>query len=102
VAETPVITGAGVAAELTDTLSNVAVASDEVLPLFTTKPIYTFGVMLTVLVSHQGPIHPVRRRIAAQCAPLRTSSIQYGAQARQSHSVGVFPPSAVRTLNSTK
>ena len=26
----------------------VAVASDEVLPLFTTKPTYTFGVMLTV------------------------------------------------------
>src|SRR5262245_49626455 len=38
VAETPVITGAGAAAELIDTLSNVAVAKAEVLPLVTANP----------------------------------------------------------------
>jgi len=38
VAETLVMTGAGLAAELTDTLSNVAVARAEVLPLVTPNP----------------------------------------------------------------
>jgi hypothetical protein len=38
VAETLVITGAGAAVELTDTLSNVAVAKAVVLPLFTARP----------------------------------------------------------------
>jgi len=49
VAETPVITGAGAADELTDTLSNVAEASDgEEVPLASTKPIYTLRAMFTV------------------------------------------------------
>jgi hypothetical protein len=38
VAETLVITGAGAAAEFTETLSNVAVAKAVVLPLFTARP----------------------------------------------------------------
>src|SRR5271169_1398189 len=38
VADTLVITGAGAAAEFTDTLSNVAVANAVVLPLFTARP----------------------------------------------------------------
>ena len=33
--------GAGLGSELTDTLSNVAVAKLEVLPLVTAKPTYT-------------------------------------------------------------
>jgi hypothetical protein len=42
VAETLVITGAGAAAEFTETLSNVAVVKAVVLPLFTARPTYTF------------------------------------------------------------
>jgi hypothetical protein len=38
VAEMPVIAGAGAAVELIDTLSNVAVANAEVLPLVTANP----------------------------------------------------------------
>jgi hypothetical protein len=48
VAETLVMTGAGAAAELTETLSKVAVARDEVLPLVTASPTYTFVAMLIV------------------------------------------------------
>jgi hypothetical protein len=42
VAETLVIAGAGLAAVLTETLSNVAVAELVVEPLVTASPIYTF------------------------------------------------------------
>ena len=48
VAETLLITGAGVVAELTDTLSNVAVARLLVLPLLTAIPTYTFCPRLIV------------------------------------------------------
>jgi hypothetical protein len=48
VADTLLITGAGAEAELTDTLSKVAVANAEALPLFTAKPTYTFCPMLIV------------------------------------------------------
>ena len=48
VAETAVMTGAGAAAELTDTLSNVAVAKEDVVRLLTARPMYTFCAMLTV------------------------------------------------------
>jgi hypothetical protein len=42
------ITGADAAAELTDTLSNVALAEEAVVRLATASPTYTFGAMLTV------------------------------------------------------
>jgi hypothetical protein len=42
VEDTSVISGAGAAAELTDTLSNIAVVKAVVLPLFTARPTYTF------------------------------------------------------------
>src|SRR5437879_13090586 len=48
VAETAVMTGAGAAAELTDTLSNVALAKADVVRLLTASPTYTFCAMLTV------------------------------------------------------
>ena len=38
VAETPAMIGAGAAAELTDTLSNVAVAKEDVVRLLTARP----------------------------------------------------------------
>src|SRR5579864_445877 len=47
VAEVLLMTGAGTAAELTETLSNAAVARVE-LPLFTASPISTFCAMLIV------------------------------------------------------
>jgi hypothetical protein len=48
VAETLLITGAGAAAEATETLSKVAVATVELLPLVTARPTNTFGAMLIV------------------------------------------------------
>jgi len=48
VADVLLITGAGAEAELTDTLSKTAVASAEVLPLFTAIPTYTFCAMVMV------------------------------------------------------
>jgi hypothetical protein len=48
VADTLVMTGAGAATELTETLSKVAVANDEVLSLVTNNPTYTFVAMLIV------------------------------------------------------
>jgi hypothetical protein len=54
VAETLVITGAGAVTQLTETLSKVAVASAEVLPLFTANPTYTFCAMLIVWLLPNG------------------------------------------------
>src|SRR5260370_777817 len=54
VAETAVITGAGAAAELSDTLSNVAVAKAEAVRLLTARPTYTFRAMLTVWLRPNG------------------------------------------------
>jgi hypothetical protein len=48
VADTPVIAGAGLEVELTDTLSNVAVARFAVLPFVVTNPTYTFCAMVIV------------------------------------------------------
>ena len=48
VGATLAITGAGEEAELTETLSNAAVARAVVLPLVTAKPTYTFCAMLIV------------------------------------------------------
>ena len=48
VAETLLITGAGAEAELTETLSKVAVARAVVLPLVTANPTYTVCPMLIV------------------------------------------------------
>src|SRR5258708_12216397 len=47
VADTAVITGAAAAVELSDTLSNVAVAKADVLRLLTATPTYTFAPLAT-------------------------------------------------------
>jgi hypothetical protein len=79
VAETPVITGAGAAAELTDTLSNVAVAKEAVVRLLTASPTYTFGAMLTVwLVPSAIQFTPSADPYMLNTFPLLTSFIQYG------------------------
>src|SRR6266852_7398779 len=79
VAETAVITGAGVAAELTDTPSNVAVAKEDVVRLLTASPTYTFGVMLTVwLVPSWTKFTPSGEPDIVNTFPLLASLIQYG------------------------
>ena len=79
VAETAVITGAGAAVELTDTLSNVALASEEVVRLLTASPTYTFGAMLTVgLVPSGTQFTPSGEPDIVNTFPLLASLIQYG------------------------
>ncbi len=79
VAETAVITGAGAAVELTDTLSNVALASEEVVRLLTASPTYTFGAMLTVWLAPNGnQFTPSAELYIVNTFPLLTSLIQYG------------------------
>src|SRR5260370_11804849 len=79
VAETAVITGAGAAAELTDTLSHVAVPNDDVVRLLTASPTYTFGAMLTVwLAPNCNQFAPSAELYIVNTFPLLVSLIQYG------------------------
>jgi hypothetical protein len=80
VADTPVITGA--AAELTDTLSNVAVAKEAVVRLLTASPMYTLAAMLTVwLVPNCTQLTPSLELYMLNAFPLLTSFIQFGSVA---------------------
>ena len=79
VADTPLITGAGAAAELTDTLSNVAVAKEAVVRLLTPSPTYTLDAMLTVwLVPNCTQFTPSVDPYMLNTFPLLTSFIQFG------------------------
>ncbi len=79
VAETAVMTGAGAAAELTDTLSNVAVAKEDVVRLLTASPTYTFCAMLTVwLVPNCTQFTSSGELYMVKTFPLLASFIQYG------------------------
>jgi len=79
VAETLVMTGAGAAPELTDTLSNVAVAREDVVRLLTASPTYTFSAMLTVwLVPNATQFTPPADPYMLNTFPLLTSFIQFG------------------------
>ena len=79
VADTAVITGAGAAAELTDTLSNVAVANDDVVRLLTASPTYTFGTIVTVwLVPNCTQFTPSAELYIVNTFPLLASFTQYG------------------------
>jgi len=79
VAETAVITGAGTAAELTDTLSNVALAKADVVRLLTASPTYTFCAMLTVwLVPNGNQFTPSAELYIVNTFPLLASFTQYG------------------------
>src|SRR6266581_7146722 len=79
VAETAVMTGAGAAAELTDTASKVAVAKEDVVRLLTASPTYTFGVMLTVwLVPSCTQFTPSGEPSMLNTFPLLASFIQFG------------------------
>ncbi len=73
------MTGAGVAAELTDTPSNVAVAKEDVVRLLTASPTYTFGAMLTVwLVPSCTQFTPSGEPYMLNTFPLLASLIQFG------------------------
>ncbi len=79
VAETPLTTGAGAAAELTDTLSNVAVAKEDVVRLLTANPTYMFCAMLTVwLAPNCTQFIPSLDPYILNTFPLLTSLSQYG------------------------
>jgi hypothetical protein len=76
------MTGAGAAAELTDTLSNVAVAKEAVVRLLTASPTYTFAAMVTVwLVPNCTQFTPSAEPYMLNTFPLRTSFIQFGSVA---------------------
>src|SRR5215470_2661977 len=77
VAETLLITGAGAAAELTDTLSKAAVAT-AVGRLLTAKPMYTFCARVTVWLPNGTQFTPSLEPDIVNTFPLRTSLSQYG------------------------
>jgi hypothetical protein len=71
--------GARGAAVVSDTLSNVAVAKEEVVRLLTAKPTYTLCAMLTVwLVPNCTQFTPSDELYGVNTFPLRTSFSQFG------------------------
>src|SRR6266581_4039748 len=71
--------GGGATGEVTDTLSKLAVASEEVLRLLTASPTYTFGAMLTVwLVPTCTQLTPSGEPYRVNTFPLLASLIQFG------------------------
>src|SRR4029077_553866 len=71
--------GDGATAVVTDTLSKLAVASEEVLRLLTASPTYTFCAMLTVwLAPNCAQFRPFREPYMVNTFPLLASLIQYG------------------------
>ena len=71
--------GCGATAVVIDTLSKVAVASEEVVRLLTARPTYTFCAMLTVwLVPNCTQFTPFAEPYIVNTFPLLTSFIQYG------------------------
>jgi len=99
VAETPVMTGAGAAAVLTDTPSNVAVAKEDVVRLLTANPTYTFCTMLTVwLVPSCTQFTPSGDPYMLNTFPLRTNFIQYGSVALPIDWYVLLAPVLVRSV----
>jgi hypothetical protein len=78
VAETPLITGAGAPTELTDTLSNAAVATGDVVRLLTANPMYTLCAMLTVWLPNCIQFTPSLEPDMVNTFPLLASFSQYG------------------------
>src|SRR5258708_33706270 len=78
VAETAVITGAGAAVELSDTLSNVALAKADVVRLLTASPTYRFCAILTVwLAPNCNQFTPSAELYIVNPFPLRARLIPY-------------------------
>jgi len=71
--------GCGATAAVTDTLSKVAVATEEVVRLLTASPTYTFCAMLTVwLAPNCSQFAPSAELYIVNTFPLLVSLIQYG------------------------
>jgi hypothetical protein len=99
VAETAVITGAAAAAELTDTLSNVALAKADVVRLLTASPTYTFGAMLTVwLAPNCTQFTPSAELYIVNRFPLLASFIQYGSAPLPNDWYELLAPALVRSV----
>jgi len=72
-----VIAGAGLAVELTDTLSKVAVTRAELVSLATANPTYTFcAIMIVWLVPSCVQFTPSEEMKLLNVLPLRTTSTQ--------------------------
>ena len=98
VAETLVITGAGAEGVLSDTLSKVAVASAEALPLFTAIPTYTFCPMLIVWLLPNGVQFTPSDEVALlKLLPLLVTFTQYGRLTPTLLTDVVLPPLLVRS-----
>jgi hypothetical protein len=99
VAETAVITGAGAAAELSDTLSNVALAKAEVVRLLTASPTYAFCAMLTAwLVPCCNQFTPSAELYIVNTFPLLVSLIQYGSAPLPKDWYELLAPALVRSV----
>jgi hypothetical protein len=97
VPETLVITGAGVAVVEMDTLSNVAVARVEVLPLETARPTYTLcAIVIVWLVPCCVQFTPSGDLKALKLFPLRTSFTHSGTVILPGTEEDVAPPVLVR------
>ena len=90
--------GGGATVVLTDTLSNVAVARDVVLPLFTAKPTYTlWPIVIVWLVPTCTQFTPSADAKLLNVFPLLLTFTQYGSVALTPPGSDVLPPAAVRT-----
>jgi hypothetical protein len=79
VAETLVITGAGAAPALTDTLSIIAVANEDVVRFVTASPTYTFAAIAIVwLVPNGAQFTPSGEPYIVNTFPLLTSFSVFG------------------------
>jgi len=97
VADTLLITGAGAAAEFTETLSKVAVASAEVLLLHTANPMYTFWPMGMVWLVPMGvQFTPSAEVNPLMVLPLRVNFTQDGRLPTPTVAWPVLPPVVAR------
>jgi hypothetical protein len=95
--ETPVIAGAGEAVGLTDTLSKVTVAEDDVVPPFTANPTYVLCAILMVWFDPSCvQFTPSADAKPLKVLPLRTTFTQYGRLSEAYPGCELLPPVEVR------
>src|SRR5260370_957818 len=91
--------GCGATAAVTDTLSKVAVASEEGLRLLTASPTYTFGAMLTVwLAPNCSQFATSAELYIVNTFPLLVSLIQYGQVPLPNDCYELLAPVLVRSV----
>ncbi len=92
VADRPEITGAGVAAELTDTLSKLAVLKVVVESLASARPIYTFCAIVIVPVATWLHVIPSAEVYPLKVFPLLVTFSQHGKRTLREFGVVVLAP----------